>query len=147
MKDTFLLEGGGGKAVKLKEKRAGPEEQPRGPSASASSSGVVTPSGSMEFEEARKRLLEVEQRQRLILELEGRVQELHHAFVRSELEAVEHGEVVSRINSGILQGEVYISEKGQHLKKTVKFKKHKPTVLITSMLGLSSCIPWSVKLK
>ncbi|XP_072313403.1 uncharacterized protein [Eucyclogobius newberryi] len=116
-------------------------------SATAPSSRLVTPSSSMEFEAARRRLLEVEERQKVIREMEKRLEELREVFVRSEQEVVIHGEIVSRITSTAQQGELYVSENTQRLKKGLKFKKHRPTIVFSSMLGLRTCLPWPVKFK
>ncbi|KAK7903990.1 hypothetical protein WMY93_016597 [Mugilogobius chulae] len=111
------------------------------------SSRLVTPSSSMEFEAARRRLLEVEERQKVIREMEKRLEELREVFVRSEQEVVIHGEIVSRITSSAQQGELYVAENTQRLKKGLKYKKHRPTIVFSSMLGLRTCLPWPVKLK
>lgn len=121
--------------------------EPPSTSATAPSSKLVTPSSSMEFEAARRRLLEVEERQRVIREMERRLEELREVFVRSEQEVVTHGELVSRISSAAQQGELYVAENSQRLKKGLKFKKHRPTIVFSSMLGLRTCLPWPVKLK
>ncbi|XP_035023141.1 uncharacterized protein LOC118115982 [Hippoglossus stenolepis] len=120
---------------------------PPSTSATAPSSKHVTPSCSMDFEAARRRLLEVEERQRVIREMERRLEELREVYVRSEQEVVVHGEVVSRISSGAQQGEVCVAENSQRLKKGLRFKKHRPTIVFSSMLGLRTCLPWPVKLK
>uniref|UniRef100_A0A4W6EUE6 Si:ch211-160f23.7 n=1 Tax=Lates calcarifer TaxID=8187 RepID=A0A4W6EUE6_LATCA len=119
--------------------------EPPSTSATAPSSKLVTPSSSMEFEAARRRLLEVEERQRVIREMERRLEELREVFVRSEQEVVVHGELVSRISSTAQQGELYVAENSQRLKKGLRFKKHRPTIVFTSMLGLRTCLPWPVK--
>ncbi|KAM7403210.1 hypothetical protein PAMA_003910 [Pampus argenteus] len=121
--------------------------EPPSTSATAPSSKLVTPSSSMEFEAARRRLLEVEERQRVIREMERRLEELREVFVRSEQEVVVHGELVSRISSAAQQGELYVAENSQRLKKGLRFKKHRPTIVFSSMLGLRTCLPWPVKLK
>ncbi|KAM3595024.1 uncharacterized protein V6R79_017196 [Siganus canaliculatus] len=120
---------------------------PPSTSATAPSSKLVTPSSSMEFEAARRRLLEVEERQRVIREMERRLEELREVFVRSEQEVVVHGELVSRISTGAQQGELYVAENTQRLKKGLRFKKHRPTIVFSSMLGLRTCLPWPMKLK
>ncbi|KAM4724070.1 uncharacterized protein FYW61_014646 [Anableps anableps] len=120
---------------------------PPSTSATAPSSKLVTPSSSMEFEAARRRLLEVEERQRVIREMERRLEELREMFVRSEQQVVVHGELVSRITSAAQQGELYVAENTQRVKKGMKFKKHRPTIVFSSMLGLRTCLPWSMKLK
>lgn len=121
--------------------------EPPSTSATAPSSKLVTPSSSMEFEAARRRLLEVEERQRVIREMERRLEELREVFVRSEQEVVVHGELVSRISTAAQQGELYVAENCQRLKKGLKFKKHRPSIVFSSMLGLRTCLPWPVKLK
>ncbi|CAL8285147.1 unnamed protein product [Lota lota] len=121
--------------------------EPHSTSATAPSSKLVTPSSSMEFEAARRRLLEVEERQRVIHEMERRLEELRQVFVRSEQEVVVHGEVVSRISGAAQQGELYVTENTQRVKKGLRFKKHRPTIIFSSMLGLRTCLPWPVKLK
>ncbi|XP_052386426.1 uncharacterized protein LOC127933452 [Carassius gibelio] len=121
--------------------------EPPSAAATAPSSKLVTPSSSMEFEAARRRLLEVEERQRVIREMERRLEELREVFVRSEQEAVEHGELVARITAAAQQGELYVAENGQRLKKGLRFKRHRPTIVFSSMLGLRTCLPWPVKLK
>lgn len=121
--------------------------EPPSAAATAPSSKLVTPSSSMEFEAARRRLLEVEERQRVIREMERRLEELREVFVRSEQEVVVHGELVSRISGGAQQGEIYVEEKSQRLKKGLRCKKHRPTIVFSSMLGLRTCLPWPVKLK
>ncbi|KAJ7989243.1 hypothetical protein DPEC_G00317470 [Dallia pectoralis] len=116
-------------------------------SATAPSSKMVTPSSSMEFQAARRRLLEMEERQRVIREMERHLEELREVFVRSEQEAVEHGEVVTRTAGAAEQGEAIAAENSQRLKKGLRFKKHRPTIVFSSMLGLRTCLPWPVKLK
>lgn len=120
---------------------------PPSTSTTAPSSKLVTPSSSMEFEAARRRLLEVEERQRVIREMERRLEELREMFVRSEQEVVIHGEIVSRITTSAQEGELYVAESSQRLKKGLKFKKHRPSIVFSSMLGLRTCLPWPVKLK
>ncbi|XP_054651482.1 TMF-regulated nuclear protein 1-like [Dunckerocampus dactyliophorus] len=121
--------------------------EPGSTSATAPSSRLVTPSSSMEFEAARRRLLEVEERQRVIREMERRLEELREVFVRSEQEVVLHGELLTRMSGASQQGELYVAEGSQRLKKGLKFKKHRPTIVFSSMLGLRTCLPWPVKLK
>ncbi|KAI5102724.1 hypothetical protein C0J45_8076 [Silurus meridionalis] len=121
-------------------------EMPSAPS-TAPSSKLVTPSSSMEFEAARRRLLEVEERRRVIQEMERGLEELREVFVCSEREAAEHGELVARVAATAQQSELYVSENSQRLKKGLRFKRHRPTIIFSSMLGLRTCLPWPVKLK
>ncbi|XP_077587115.1 uncharacterized protein LOC144206190 [Stigmatopora nigra] len=121
--------------------------EPGSASATAPSSRLVTPSSSMEFEAARRRLLEVEERQKVVREMERKLEELREVFVRSEQDVVLHGERLSRISGASQQSEIYVAESSQRLKKGLKFKKHRPTIVFSSMLGLRTCLPWPVKLK
>ncbi|XP_061752009.1 TMF-regulated nuclear protein 1-like [Nerophis ophidion] len=121
--------------------------EPGSASATAPSSRLVTPSSSMEFEAARRRLLELEERQRVIREMERRLEELRQVFVHSEQEVVLHGELLARMSGASQQGELHVAEGSQRLKKGLKFKKHRPTIIFSSMLGLRTCLPWPVKLK
>lgn len=89
----------------------------------------------------------MEERQKVIREMERRLEELREVFVRSEQEVVVHGEIVSRITTSAQQGELYVAENTQRLKKGLKFKKHRPTIVFSSMLGLRTCLPWPVKMK
>uniref|UniRef100_V9L3J5 TMF-regulated nuclear protein 1-like protein n=1 Tax=Callorhinchus milii TaxID=7868 RepID=V9L3J5_CALMI len=114
-------------------------------SVSAPESRAMTPSSSMEFVQARKRLLEMEQRQRHILEMERRLQQLHDGFVQAEQEVVEHGEMVSRIRTGTVQGEVYLSAFRQQMKSLKYNTKHRAPLIFASVFGLSSCVPWTGK--
>ncbi|KAM9466560.1 TMF-regulated nuclear protein 1-like [Clarias gariepinus] len=128
-------------------RRAQPGSETPSAPATAPSSKLVTPSSSMEFEAARRRLLEVEERRRVIQEMERRLEELRETFVRSEREAAEHGELVARVAATAQQSELYVSENSQRLKKGLRFKRHRPTIIFSSMLGLRTCLPWPVKLK
>ncbi|XP_061071978.1 uncharacterized protein LOC133105896 [Conger conger] len=121
--------------------------QPPSAPSTAPASRLVTPSSSMEFEAARRRLLEVEERQRVIRRMESRLEELRQVFVQSERQAAEHGELVGRITASAQQGELLAAENGQRLKKGLRFKKHRPTIVFSSMLGLRTCLPWPVKMK
>uniref|UniRef100_A0A8B9JX83 Si:ch211-160f23.7 n=1 Tax=Astyanax mexicanus TaxID=7994 RepID=A0A8B9JX83_ASTMX len=126
---------------------AQPGSEPPSAPSTAPSSKLVTPSSSMEFEAARRRLLEVEERRLVIREMERRLEELRETFVRSERQATEHGELLGRIAASVQQGEIRVAENGQRLKKGLRFKRHRPTIVFTSMLGLRTCLPWPVKLK
>lgn len=128
------------------QRAQGPSRPPSAP-ATAPASRLVTPSSSMEFEAARRRLLEVEERQHVIRRMESRLEELRQVFVQSERRAAEHGELVARIATSAQQGELLAAENGQRLKKNLRFKKHRPAIVFSSMLGLRTCLPWPVKLK
>ncbi|XP_067863034.1 TMF-regulated nuclear protein 1-like [Heptranchias perlo] len=123
--------------VKEEKERRGPENEPV--------SRALTPSSSLEFAEARRRLLETERRQRRVRELEIGLQQLRDVLVRAEREAVEHGELVSRIRSRAQQGEVGLTARSQSIKTRLKFKGHRAPLLVAAAFRLRSCVPWASK--
>ncbi|XP_072890390.1 TMF-regulated nuclear protein 1-like [Hemitrygon akajei] len=121
-----------------------PEKDGEGPEGEAVSR-AVTPSSSVEFAEARRRLLELERRQRRVRELEVSLQQLHDMLVRAEQEAVEHGELVNRIRLRAQQGEVGLVARSQSIKSRLKCRGHRTPFLIAAALRLRGCVPWASK--
>uniref|UniRef100_UPI00398EE31A TMF-regulated nuclear protein 1-like n=1 Tax=Pristiophorus japonicus TaxID=55135 RepID=UPI00398EE31A len=120
------------------------EKEQRGPG-SEPVSRALAPSNSLEFAEARRRLLELERRQRRVRELEIGLQQLRDILVRAEREAVEHGELVSRIRSRAQQGEVGLTARSQSIKSRLKIRGHRAPLLVAAALGLRGCVPWASK--
>ncbi|XP_067867055.1 TMF-regulated nuclear protein 1-like [Heterodontus francisci] len=133
-----------GKGAATAPPAAGEEKEQRGPG-SEPVSRALTPSSSLEFAEARRRLLEMERRQRRVRELEIGLQQLHDILVRAEQEAVEHGELVNRIRSGAQQGEIGLSARSQSIKTHLKFRGHRAPLMVAAALGLRGCVPWASK--
>lgn len=129
----------------------------QGPSAGA---GVTGPAGSasggpgtaaaagpggraLELAEARRRLLEVEGRRRLVSELETRVLQLHRVFLAAELRLAHRAESLGRLSGGVAQAELYLAAHGSRLKKgSRRGRRGRPPALLASALGLGSCVPW-----
>lgn len=97
----------------------------------------------MELAEARRRLLEVEGRRRLVSELESRVLQLHRVFLAAELRLAHRAESLGRLGGGVAQAELYLAAHGSRLKKgSRRGRRGRPPALLASALGLGSCVPW-----
>ncbi|XP_021056898.1 TMF-regulated nuclear protein 1 [Mus pahari] len=97
----------------------------------------------LELAEARRRLLEVEGRRRLVSELESRVLQLHRVFLAAELRLAHRAESLSRLSGGVAQAELYLAAHGSRLKKGARRgRRGRPPALLVSALGLGSCVPW-----
>ncbi|XP_030395234.1 TMF-regulated nuclear protein 1 [Gopherus evgoodei] len=96
----------------------------------------------LELAEARRRLLEVEARRRLVLELESRVQQLHRVLVQAELRMAGRAESLARLGSGAGQAQIHLAAHGQRLKKSLRrSRKARQPALLASALG--GCVPWA----
>ncbi|XP_032351497.1 TMF-regulated nuclear protein 1 [Camelus ferus] len=112
-----------------------------GPGAAAAAAG---PGGrALELAEARRRLLEVEGRRRLVSELESRVLQLHRVFLAAELRLAHRAESLGRLGGGVAQAELYLAAHGSRLKKgSRRGRRTRPPALLASALGLGGCVPW-----
>ncbi|XP_038614223.1 TMF-regulated nuclear protein 1 [Tachyglossus aculeatus] len=134
---------------------APPPERPRPPRPAravvagvGSGSGVEAGSGvrswALELAEARRRLLEVEGRRRVMSELEGRVLHLHRVFLAAELGLAHRAEGLGRLRGGVGQADLHLAAHGQRLKKSLRRRKQaRSPALLASALGLGSCVPWA----
>ncbi|XP_012606209.1 TMF-regulated nuclear protein 1 [Microcebus murinus] len=117
-----------------------------GPSGgSGGGSGAAAGAGgrALELAEARRRLLEVEGRRRLVSELESRVLQLHRVFLAAELRLAHRAESLGRLSGGVAQAELYLATHGSRLKKGQRRgRRGRPPALLASALGLGSCVPW-----
>lgn len=110
-----------------------------GPGAAAAGAG----GRALELAEARRRLLEVEGRRRLVSELESRVLQLHRVFLAAELRLAHRAESLGRLGGGVAQAELYLAAHGSRLKKgSRRGRRGRPPALLASALGLGSCVPW-----
>ncbi|XP_069333617.1 TMF-regulated nuclear protein 1 [Eulemur rufifrons] len=108
-------------------------------------SGAAAGAGgrALELAEARRRLLEVEGRRRLVSELESRVLQLHRVFLAAELRLAHRAESLGRLSGGVAQAELYLAAHGSRLKKGQRRgRRGRPPALLASALGLGSCVPW-----
>ncbi|XP_047648743.1 TMF-regulated nuclear protein 1 [Phacochoerus africanus] len=97
----------------------------------------------LELAEARRRLLEVEGRRRLVSELESRVLQLHRVFLAAELRLAHRAESLGRLSGGVAQAELYLAAHGSRLKKgSRRGRRGRPPALLASALGLGGCVPW-----
>ncbi|XP_053776969.1 TMF-regulated nuclear protein 1 [Desmodus rotundus] len=100
-------------------------------------------SRALELAEARRRLLEVEGRRRLVSELESRVLQLHRVFLAAELRLAHRAESLGRLGGGVAQAELYLAAHGSRLKKgSRRGRRGRPPALLASALSLGSCVPW-----
>lgn len=116
-----------------------------GPAGGAGGGAGAAGSGgrALELAEARRRLLEVEGRRRLVSELESRVLQLHRVFLAAELRLAHRAESLSRLGGGVAQSELYLAAHGSRLKKgSRRGRRGRPPALLASALGLGSCVPW-----
>ncbi|XP_003585856.3 TMF-regulated nuclear protein 1 [Bos taurus] len=110
-----------------------------GSGAAAAAAGVRA----LELAEARRRLLEVEGRRRLVSELESRVLQLHRVFLAAELRLAHRAESLGRLGGGVAQAELYLAAHGPRLKKgSRRVRRARPPALLASALGLGGCVPW-----
>ncbi|XP_037683972.1 TMF-regulated nuclear protein 1 [Choloepus didactylus] len=102
-----------------------------------------TGSRALELAEARRRLLEVEGRRRLVSELESRVLQLHRVFLAAELRLAHRAESLGRLGGGVAQAELYLAAHGPRLKKGPRRgRRARPPALLASAFGLGGCVPW-----
>ncbi|XP_042544596.1 TMF-regulated nuclear protein 1 [Dipodomys spectabilis] len=115
-----------------------------GASGGAGGGGAAGAGGrALELAEARRRLLEVEGRRRLVSELESRVLQLHRVFLAAELRLAHRAESLSRLGGGVAQAELYLAAHGSRLKKGARRgRRARPPALLASALGLGGCVPW-----
>uniref|UniRef100_A0A2K5E6R7 TMF1 regulated nuclear protein 1 n=1 Tax=Aotus nancymaae TaxID=37293 RepID=A0A2K5E6R7_AOTNA len=93
------------------------------------------PSGSGE---ARRRLLEVEGRRRLVSELESRVLQLHRVFLAAELRLAHRAESLSRLSGGVAQAELYLAAHGS---PAAARRGRPPAPGGLRAYGLGGCVP------
>ncbi|XP_049734363.1 TMF-regulated nuclear protein 1 [Elephas maximus indicus] len=131
--------------LELQRWRQGAGGGARGPGpAAVPGSGAAGAGGrALELAEARRRLLEVEGRRRLVSELESRVLQLHRVFLAAELRLAHRAESLGRLSGGVAQAELYLAAHGPRLKKGPRRgRRARPPALLASALGLGGCVPW-----
>lgn len=112
----------------------------------AAAAAAGTGGRALELAEARRRLLEVEGRRRLVSELESRVLQLHRVFLAAELRLAHRAESLGRLGGGVAQAELYLAAHGSRLKKgSRRGRRGRPPALLASALGLGSCVPWGAR--
>ncbi|CAK6440809.1 unnamed protein product [Pipistrellus nathusii] len=132
---------GSAEGQELQRRRQG---APGAAGAAGPAGGAAGPGGrALELAEARRRLLEVEGRRRLVSELESRVLQLHRVFLAAELRLAHRAESLSRLGGGVAQSELHLAAHGSRLKKGPRRgRRGRPPALLASALGLGGCVPW-----
>ncbi|KAM6218893.1 TMF-regulated nuclear protein 1 [Rhynchocyon petersi] len=136
---------GSAEGQELQRWRPGASGGPGGPGPAAGGGGGAGGAGgrALELAEARRRLLEVEGRRRLVSELESRVLQLHRVFLAAELRLAHRAESLGRLGGGVAQAELYLAAHGPRLKKGPRRgRRARPPALLASALGLGGCVPW-----
>uniref|UniRef100_A0A452E5W2 TMF1 regulated nuclear protein 1 n=1 Tax=Capra hircus TaxID=9925 RepID=A0A452E5W2_CAPHI len=132
--------GGSAEGLELQRWRQGASGAAGGPGPAGGAGGGVR---ALELAEARRRLLEVEGRRRLVSELESRVLQLHRVFLAAELRLAHRAESLGRLGGGVAQAELYLAAHGPRLKKgSRRGRRARPPALLASALGLGGCVPW-----
>ncbi|XP_065753904.1 TMF-regulated nuclear protein 1 [Phocoena phocoena] len=123
--------------------RTGPAGGAGGGPGAAAAAAAAAGGRALELAEARRRLLEVEGRRRLVSELESRVLQLHCVFLAAELRLAHRAESLGRLGGGVAQAELYLAAHGSRLKKgSRRGRRGRPPALLASALGLGGCVPW-----
>ncbi|KAM9687525.1 TMF-regulated nuclear protein 1 [Trichechus inunguis] len=134
---------GAAEGQELQRWRQGASGGARGPGPAAGSGAAGAGGRALELAEARRRLLEVEGRRRLVSELESRVLQLHRVFLAAELRLAHRAESLGRLSGGVAQAELYLAAHGPRLKKGPRRgRRARPPALLASALGLGGCVPW-----
>lgn len=143
--------GGSAEGLELQRWRQGASGGAGGPGPAGGAGGGPGAAGAaaaagvraLELAEARRRLLEVEGRRRLVSELESRVLQLHRVFLAAELRLAHRAESLGRLGGGVAQAELYLAAHGPRLKKgSRRGRRARPPALLASALGLGGCVPW-----
>ncbi|XP_006883534.1 PREDICTED: TMF-regulated nuclear protein 1 [Elephantulus edwardii] len=134
---------GSAEGQELQRWRQGASGGPGGPGLATGGGATGTGGRALELAEARRRLLEVEGRRRLVSELESRVLQLHRVFLAAELRLAHRAESLGRLGGGVAQAELYLAAHGPRLKKGPRRgRRARPPALLASALGLGGCVPW-----
>ncbi|XP_055978827.1 TMF-regulated nuclear protein 1 [Sorex fumeus] len=145
--ETAPASAGSAEGQELQRWRQGPSGGAggTGPGSGAGAAAAAAGAGgrALELAEARRRLLEVEGRRRLVSELESRVLQLHRVFLAAELRLAHRAESLGRLGGGVAQAELYLAAHGARLKKGQRRgRRARPPALLASALGLGGCVPW-----
>ncbi|XP_071752251.1 syntaxin-11a [Centroberyx gerrardi] len=75
---------------------------------------------------ARSALTEIENRHKELLELEGRIRDIHDLFFQLALLVEEQGCMMDNIESNVCATQDYVVKSTAHIKKALKYKKSNP---------------------
>lgn len=80
----------------------------------------------LEGKSARSALNEIENRHKELLELEGRIRDIHDLFFQMALLVEEQGCMLNNIEASVCATEDYVANATEQIKKAVKYKKNNP---------------------
>lgn len=80
----------------------------------------------LEGKSARSALNEIENRHKELLELEGRIRDIHDLFFQMALLVEEQGCMLNNIEASVCATEDYVAGATEQIKKAVKYKKNNP---------------------
>lgn len=80
----------------------------------------------LEGKTARSALSEIENRHKELLELEGRIRDIHDLFFQMALLVEEQGSMLNNIEANVGATEDYVVKATEQIKKAVKYKKNNP---------------------
>ncbi|XP_078797190.1 syntaxin-11a isoform X1 [Oryzias latipes] len=80
----------------------------------------------LEGRSARSALTEIENRHKELLELEGRIRDIHELFFQMALLVEEQGCKLDNIEANVGQTRDYVAEASAQIKKAVRYKKNNP---------------------
>uniref|UniRef100_A0A8C7X5V7 Syntaxin-11 n=1 Tax=Oryzias sinensis TaxID=183150 RepID=A0A8C7X5V7_9TELE len=80
----------------------------------------------LEGRSARSALTEIENRHKELLELEGRIRDIHELFFQMALLVEEQGCKLDNIEANVGQTRDYMAEASAQIKKAVRYKKNNP---------------------
>lgn len=80
----------------------------------------------LEGKSARSALNEIENRHKELLELEGRIRDIHDLFFQMALLVEEQGCMLNNIEASVCATEDYVANATDQIKKAVKYKKNNP---------------------
>uniref|UniRef100_A0A8C6UXU4 Syntaxin 11a n=1 Tax=Neogobius melanostomus TaxID=47308 RepID=A0A8C6UXU4_9GOBI len=89
----------------------------------------------LEGRSARSALNEIENRHKELLELEGRIRDIHELFFQMALLVEEQGSMLNNIEATVCATEDYVANATEQIKKAVRYKKNNPCVHCCCVTG------------
>ncbi|XP_008310274.1 syntaxin-11a isoform X1 [Cynoglossus semilaevis] len=80
----------------------------------------------LEGKTARSALNEIENRHKELLELEGRIRDIHDLFSQMAMLVEEQGDMLNNIEANVNATEDYVMKASDEVKKAVRYKKNNP---------------------
>ncbi|KAK2826561.1 hypothetical protein Q5P01_020775 [Channa striata] len=80
----------------------------------------------LEGKSAKSALNEIENRHKELLELEGRIRDIHELFFQMAMLVEEQGSMLNNIEANVSATQDYVVKASEQIKKAVKYKKNNP---------------------